>query len=196
VTYSINRYPVHLIDVVRLADGRRATIRPTLPQDVELQQSFFQCLSVESRFRRFMTRFNELPETLVERFASIDYSSHLALLAEVFEEGRETMIGEARYVVDERDPETCEFALAVADAWQACGIARALLQRLEGQAAAAGLHRIVADTLITNRAMLQLAARAGYAVQVNVKDASLARLEKRLANSPASSTQSSKPRAA
>ena len=34
----------------------------------------------------------------------IDYRNHLALLAEVFQGGRETMIGEARYVVDERDP--------------------------------------------------------------------------------------------
>ena len=66
-----------------------------------------------------MTRLNELPEALAERFASIDYRSHLALLAEVFEDGRETMIGEARYVVDARDPATCEFAIAVADDWQA-----------------------------------------------------------------------------
>jgi hypothetical protein len=35
---------------------------------------------------------------------SFDYRNHLALLAEVFQGGRETMIGEARYVVDERDP--------------------------------------------------------------------------------------------
>ena len=95
MTYAIHRYPVHLIDVVRLADGCRVTIRPTLPQDAALQQGFFRCLSAESRFRRFMTRLNELPEALLERFASIDYRSHIALLAEVFEDGRETMIGEA-----------------------------------------------------------------------------------------------------
>ena len=34
VTYTIPRYPVHLIDVVQVADGSRVTIRPTLPQDV------------------------------------------------------------------------------------------------------------------------------------------------------------------
>ena len=159
MTYTIPRYPVHLIDVVRVADGSRVTIRPTLPQDAELQREFFRRLSAESRYCRFMTRLNELPEALVERFASIDYRSHLALLAEVFEDGRETMIGEARYVVDARDPETCEFAIAVADDWQAHGIARTLLDRLERQAAASGIRRMVADTLITNRAMIQLAAR-------------------------------------
>jgi GNAT superfamily N-acetyltransferase len=81
------------------------------------------------------------------------------------------MIGEARYVVDERDPATCEFAIAVADEWQANGIARALLDRLERQAAASGIRRIVADTLLANRAMIGLAARTGYAVSASREDA-------------------------
>jgi acetyltransferase len=180
VTYNIHRYPVHLIDVVRVADGSRVTIRPTLPQDLELQREFFRTLSATSRYCRFMTRFNELPDALAEPFAGIDYRSHLALLAEVFDGAHERMIGEARYVVDERDPATCEFAISVADEWQESGIARALLDRLERQAAASGIGRMVADTLLGNRAMLGLAARTGYAVKASPDDAALARLEKRL----------------
>jgi hypothetical protein len=42
--YVIPRYPVHLIDVVRVVDGSRVTIRPTLPQDAELQREFFRRL--------------------------------------------------------------------------------------------------------------------------------------------------------
>jgi acetyltransferase len=188
VIYTIGRYPAHLIDVVRVADGNRVTIRPTLPQDTELQRTFFRSLSAESRYFRFMTRLNELPESLAERFASIDYRAHVALLAEVFDEtGHETMIGEARYVVDERDATTCEFAMAVADDWRASGIARALLERLERQAAASGIRRMVADTLITNRAMQRLAARAGYAIRACPEDAGLAKLEKVLA-APAGAT--------
>jgi acetyltransferase len=178
MTYTIPRYPVHLIDVVRGDDGSCITIRPTLPQDIELQREFFRTLSAEGRYFRFMTPVNELPEVAAQRFVSIDYRSHLALLAEVFEEGRETMIGEARYVVDERDPTTCELAIAVADDWQARGIACALLDRLERQAAASGIRRIVADTLLVNTAVMRLAARTGYAVRANREDARLARLEK------------------
>lgn len=182
MTYTIARYPVHLIDVVRLADGRRVTIRPTLPQDAELQRAFFRSLSAEARYRRFMTRLHDLPETLLERFTSIDYRAHVALLAEVFDDaGRETMIGEARYVVDEHDPTTCEFAIAVADDWQSSGIARALLERLERQAAASGIRRMVADTLFTNKPMQRLAARAGYVISASREDATQARLEKVLA---------------
>lgn len=184
-TYTISHYPVHLIDVVRLGDGSRVIIRPTLPQDAELQQDFFRTLSAASRYGRFMTPLRELPENLAQRFASIDYRSHLALLAEVFEGGRQTMIGEARYIVDECDPVACEFAIAVADDWQLRGLGRVLLDRLERQAAASGIQRLVADTHLANRAMFGLAARAGYAVKANREDAMLARLEKRLALSPA-----------
>ncbi len=124
MTYTIPRYPVHLIDVVRLVDGSRITIRPTLPQDLELQREFFRSLSTQGRYRRFMGPLNDLPEAVARRFTSIDYCSHLALLAEIFKDSREIMIGEARYVVDEDDPAVCEFALAVSDDWQACGIGR------------------------------------------------------------------------
>jgi GNAT superfamily N-acetyltransferase len=181
VTYTIPHYPVHLIDVVRTADGSPVVIRPTLPQDADLQMLFFRSLSAQSRYCRFMTGFSELPQALADRFSFIDYRNHLALLAEVFEGARETMIGEARYVVDEHDPETCEFAIAVADGWQACGIARALLERLERQAAASAIRRMVADTLLANAAMIGLAARAGYTVKASREDAKLARLEKSLA---------------
>jgi hypothetical protein len=44
MTYTIPRYPVHLIDVVSAANGRRVTIRPMLPQDFKLQQEFFRSL--------------------------------------------------------------------------------------------------------------------------------------------------------
>jgi acetyltransferase len=178
--YTIPRYPVHLIDVVQVAGGSSVTIRPTLPQDAELQRKFFGALSAEGRYFRFMTPVNGLPEAVARRFVSIDYRSHLALLAEVFEEGRETMIGEARYVVDPRDPAICEIAIAVADDWQAHGIASALLDRLERQAAASGIRRMVADTLLANRAVIGLAARAGYTVRPSGEDATLARLEKNL----------------
>ena len=127
-----------------------------------------------------MTRVNELPQALAERFTRIDYTSHLALVATILEDGREVMIGEARCVADEHDPATCELAIAVADAWQRCGIALALLVRLERQAAELGFRSMVADTLVSNRAMLGLARRTRYALIASPVDKTLARLEKRL----------------
>ncbi len=178
--YNIARYPVHLIDVAVLRDGRRVTIRPTLPQDLELQRAFFRSLSPANRYARFMTGLSELPETVARRFASIDYCEHLALLAEVFDASGERMLGEARYVVDPHEPRTCVFAIAVADDWHGTGLAGMLLERLEQQAAASGIQRMSADTLSGNRPMLGLAARAGYTVALSRRDADVAHLEKGL----------------
>jgi acetyltransferase len=147
---------------------------------VELQRAFFRSLSPQSRYSRFMTRVNELPPALAERFTRIDYTSHLALVATILEDGREVMIGEARFVANDHDPTTCELAIAVADAWQRCGIALALLVRLERQAAELGFRRMVADTLVSNRAMLGLARQARYVVNASLEDKTLAHLEKRL----------------
>jgi acetyltransferase len=178
VIYTIPHYPVHLIDIVPATDGRRVTIRPMLPQDFDLQREFFLSLSPMARYGRFMTAFNELPDAVAERLSRIDYSSHLALLAEVFEGRHQTMVGEARYVVEEGDPTSCEFALSVADDWQARGIGSALLERLEREAAASGIRRMRADTLYGNKPMRELAARKGFGLRANPEDARLVRLEK------------------
>src|SRR6516164_2148360 len=75
MTYTILRYPVHLIDFVSIANGRRVTIRPMLPQDFELQLEFFRSLSARARYSRFMCSFNELPDAVAKRLGKIDYSS-------------------------------------------------------------------------------------------------------------------------
>jgi acetyltransferase len=166
MTYTIHRYPAELIDVVHLVDGRRITLRPVLPQDAGVLQAFVKGLSNASRRNRFFRSLHELPEDLLDRFTSIDYEHHLALVAEVFAGGVETIIGEARYVVDE-DGTSAEFALAVADAWQGRGIGTLLLERLVAKAAAAGITHLHGQTLPANRSMHRLARKAGFTVALD-----------------------------
>ena len=124
--YQIHRYPADLIDVVRLPGGHRVVIRPVLPQDEDLTSAFFRNLSAPARYDRFMTPMRDLPAELLRRFAQVDYADHLALVAEVFVDGRETVIAEARYV---RGPDAAaaEFAVSVADVWQGKGLASLML---------------------------------------------------------------------
>jgi acetyltransferase len=175
-----NRYPTHLIDVVLLANGSRVVVRPALPQDCELQRIFVRTLSDEVRYFRFMTRLSELSEAMAERFTSIDYRSHVALIATIFSDAGETMIGEARYVVDEGGGAACEFAVAVADAWQRMGLARTLLQRLANHAATSGMRRMVGATVSNNSAMIALAKHTGFAVARKREDGRLVQLVKDL----------------
>src|SRR5262249_3892043 len=119
--YQIHRYPADLIDVVRLRDDRRVLIRPVLPQDEDITSAFFGKLPARARYDRFMAPMPNLPPELIKRFTHIDYASHLALVAEIFAGGRETVVAEARYA-RATDPSVAEFAVAVADDWQGQGL--------------------------------------------------------------------------
>ena len=69
-------------------------------------------------------------------------------------------------------------AVATADAWQGNGIARTMLAKLERSAAAAGIHRLVGETMRDNARLMRLARGIGFKVSHDREDASLMRLEK------------------
>lgn len=178
MTYQIHRYPADLIDIVRLGAGQRIVIRPVLPQDEDLTSAFFRNLSGASRYDRFMTNMRELPPELLQRFTHVDYADHLALVAEVFADGQETVIAEARYV--RINPTDAEFAVSVAEAWQGKGLASLMLRKLVCRAAAAGVQHIVGETLASNARMLSLVRKAGFAITASPDVAGLMLLEKPL----------------
>jgi len=182
MTYQIHRYPAELIDVVRLGDGERVVIRPVLPQDEDLTTAFFRNLSAPARYDRFMTSLRELPPELMRRFTQVDYADHLALVAEVFSGGRESVIAEARYV---RRPNSldAEFAVSVAEPWQGKRLASLLLGKLACRAAAIGVRRIVGETLATNAKMIALARKAGFTIQPSPEVRGLMLLEMALPGS-------------
>jgi acetyltransferase len=174
--YRIHRYPVALIDRVELADGRSVLVRPVLPQDGELQQAFVRSLSPASRYRRFHSPLSELAAGTLDFLTQVDYASHLALLAETFDErGREVQVAEARYVRSDRfeDEPIAEFAIAVADGWQGAGLGRYLLGVLAGRARAHGLRRLQGTVLADNQPMRALIRSIGWRLRADPADARL-----------------------
>jgi acetyltransferase len=162
--YQIHHYPADLIDVVWLRNRQRVLVRPVLPQDEGLTSAFFSGLPARARYDRFMAAIPELPPALVKRFTNVDYVSHVALVAEVFAGGQETVVAEARYACGAEDPATAELAISVAADWQGRGLATLLLRKLICRAADAGIARMVGETLAGNAAMLHLARKAGFTV--------------------------------
>jgi acetyltransferase len=177
--YQIHRYPAELIDVVRLRDGGSVLIRPVLPQDAELTSAFFDHLPARARYDRFMAPMPHLPPDLLKRFTNVDYASHLALVAETFAGGRETVVAEARYASG-ADPAVAELAVSVADEWQGRGLASLLLAKLLCRAADAGIERIVGETLATNARMLHLARKGGFTTRRSPDMPGVVLLERRL----------------
>ncbi len=154
---AIHPYPAALEHEVILAGGTKVQVRPIRPEDAGLELRFFDGLSDQSRYQRFMNYLLHLPPRLLARFTQLDYDRELALVA--LHDGE--FIGVGRYAPD-AGGDTAEFALTVADAWQGKGLGRLLLGRLRDEARNAGYRALRGEILQANHDMLDLAARLGF----------------------------------
>ena len=156
---AVRRYPAELEGEIALKDGVRLRVRPIRPVDAPLIVRFFQGLSGRSRYQRFMQHLQQLPPRLLLQFTNVDYERSLALVV-LDPEARE-LVAVGRYAPAE-DGTNAEFALTVADAWQAKGIGRELLARLCDLARRAGYKALHGRVLDGNREMLELASKLGF----------------------------------
>jgi acetyltransferase len=154
---AIHPYPSELEGEIRLRDGRVVRVRPIRPEDAERELRFFNSLSDQSRYQRFMQYLKELSPRMLARFTQLDYDRELALVA--LWQGEFIAVG--RYSPN-ADGKTAEFALTVGDAWQGKGLGHALLERLCDAARAAGYEALVGHILEANREMLELASHLGF----------------------------------
>lgn len=158
------------------ADGRAVTVRPVLPEDLQLASEFVaRGLTQHSRYQRFQTGLRELAPGMAAYLTDIDYRQHFALLALADDGGAQHQVGEARYVCDGDLPDQAEFALAVADDWQGRGLGGRLLRQLVRVARRHGVRRLYGDVLRTNQPMLALAGAHGF-VRERQGDARLVRV--------------------
>ncbi|WP_295002232.1 bifunctional acetate--CoA ligase family protein/GNAT family N-acetyltransferase [uncultured Dechloromonas sp.] len=185
---SIYPYPVHLVQEWQMNDGQVVTIRPIRPEDADMEQEFVKAMSDESRYYRFMDTLRELTQTMLVRFTQIDYDREMALVATVALEVEdnvdgieppEKQIGVARYVVNP-DGESVEFALAVGDDWQKCGVGRKLMTALIECARMKGYRAVVGDVLSTNAKMFRLMTSLGFTIHPHPDDTAVKRVVKPL----------------
>jgi len=167
VSARAQRYPSALIDRLHLADGREVVVRPVLALDAPAEQAFVRALSPHSRLRRFHFGLRELPPPLLRAMTEVDHDSHVAIVAEAFDDADEaTIVADARYVRSD-DQREAEFAIAVADAWQGVGLGRVLMARLACHAERHGVRRMVGDVLPGNAPMFAIAASLGGRIETS-----------------------------
>ena len=166
-------YPAQLVEQTRLPDGTPVTIRPIRASDLLLEREFVVGLSPHTRYQRLLSGRRLLPGEL-RRLTDIDYARELALVALAQQDGREQLLGVARYVRDdETEPESCDFAIVVADRWQGHGLGEMLLRRLQRAARADGIRVVGGLTLSTNAAMIALARKLGFRAHREAGDATV-----------------------
>ena len=166
-------------DVLRSRNGEVVTVRFVEPRDAEALQSYFRSLTTGSRYNRFLGAASELPPSLLEDFIHIGEADRFSVVATILVEGRENIVGEARYAFDS-DTTSIEFGLSIDDRWQGQGIGKALMKNLECRAASFGAERIFGDTLRSNDAMIALARKSGYAFTNTPSDWRLTRFQKQI----------------
>jgi acetyltransferase len=162
-----------------VVDGTAVTVRPIRPDDLPLEADFVRHLSSETRYKRFLVTVSELSDRKLHYFTEVDQVSHVALAATVERDGREAIIGVARYIVDPSG-RGCEFAIAVDDAWQGSGLAGILMHTLGDLARARGLTAMEGTVLATNTRMLKFTRQLGFTQQRDAEDRETVRVVRRL----------------
>jgi RimJ/RimL family protein N-acetyltransferase len=148
--------------VQALRDGRPVKIRALKPEDRADLLAAIDRTSAQSLYRRFFAVKRGFSETEETFFLNIDFADHVALVAVVDEEGRQTIVGGGRYVVLE--PGRAEVAFVVIDQYQGQGVGSALMQHLAAIARGAGLQELVAEVLPDNTSMLKVFEKSGLRI--------------------------------
>ncbi len=148
-------------DVVRTNDGRSAVVRFVEESDADAVKAYFRNLSPHARHNRFLGGASELPPGELQKILHVGEGNHFAVIVEIKVDGVSTVIGEARYVVDDHSG-AFEFGMSVGDAWQRQGVGKAIMANLECRAAALGATRMIGDTLRSNVEMVGLARKSEF----------------------------------
>jgi RimJ/RimL family protein N-acetyltransferase len=141
-------------ELVELRDGSRALIRPIGPDDRDRLREGFEGASPESIFLRFLAPLPHLSSTQLRYLTAVDHDHHEALIAVDPESGQS--FGTARYIRNDDDPQTAEFAVGVGDRWMRLGLGTALLTALVARARAAGIVRFTGTIHAENTAIKRL----------------------------------------
>ena len=160
-----------------LRDGRSVIVRAFQPRDREALIEAFGRTGDESRYRRFFTSKRALSEGEIRFFMGVNFTTHVALVAEVEGNGQRVLAGGGRYVVCA--PGSAEVAFMVDDAHQGLGIGSLLMRHLVACARSSGLRTLVAEVLPENKAMLKVFERAGLTAQTR-REAGVLHLDMRL----------------
>ncbi len=149
-------------EAVTLHDGTQATIRPIRPDDADHLQDTFSRLSMETIYQRFHAFKKELSDEEAHSLATVDYDSRMAFVAVCLQNGRDTVVGVARYSqLDTKHPDVAESAVVVQDDYQGRGLGKLLLRRLVEYARAKGIRHLRGYMQVGNDRMLYLVKSSG-----------------------------------
>jgi len=157
-------YPTKYVVPWKLEDGTDVLLRPIRPEDEAIESEFINGLSDEASRYRFFSIVRNLPHSDLVRFCNIDYDREMAIVATITEGGRRREIGVGR-IISEPDKRRGEFAVVIADQYQAKGLGRKLVDMLIDIAEERRLESIYGVVLKDNAPMLTLCKEMGFSLK-------------------------------
>ncbi|HSR13653.1 MAG TPA: GNAT family N-acetyltransferase, partial [Thermodesulfobacteriota bacterium] len=157
-------YPEELETFRTTHAGFTVLMRPVKLSDEPLLKDFFNFLSDQSLYRRFISMRKDMPHERLQEFVVIDYTKELVILVTVREGQAERVVAVGQYGINETN-HTAEVALVVRDEDQNKGVGTELLSYLTYLAKRAGLYGFTAEVLVENKPMLHLFEKMGFDIQ-------------------------------
>ena len=154
----LSTYPDRYEWLITTKTGLSLFVRPIRPEDQPLMVQFWDALSPETVYNRFLQHIRSLPQELVARHTQIDYDRELALVALDQSGEQERIVGVAR-LVGHPDGHEAELGMSVGDRWQGQGVGAKLLELLVPIARERGLKKVCSQVFAENEAALAAARR-------------------------------------
>ncbi len=160
----ITPYPTKYITPWKLSDGTEVLLRPIRPEDEPAEHEMLTSLSQKTLRTRFFSLIKDISHEWLILFCNIDYDRHMAIVAEMEENGKKRMIGVARLIMNQ-DLTSGELAVLVQDRYQGKHLGSKFVEMLIGIARERGLEEVRADVLTENESMLNVFRRLGFTTQ-------------------------------
>ncbi|MDW5594524.1 GNAT family N-acetyltransferase [Conexibacter stalactiti] len=141
-----------------LHDGLAITIRPIRPDDKERLAAGHALMSAETQRLRYLMPKPRLSGAELRYLTEVDGDDHVAFVA-VADAYPDATLGVGRFIRSRERPDTAEFAIVVADAFQGIGLGGAIAEQLADAAAERGIRNFSATVLHENTAVRALLAR-------------------------------------
>jgi RimJ/RimL family protein N-acetyltransferase len=166
---------------IRLRDGREVALRAVVEADAPEIVQAFERLSADSRYFRFMHYKKQIADAALWRGVHPRPGREFTLVATIPAIDGADIVGAAQYVrAEETNLKICEFAITVAEDWRGNGLAATLLTDLARRARRDGYETMEGWVMAANTAMLGLARKLKFKIQLVPGDAALLRIERAL----------------
>lgn len=169
INQSAHLYPFHIAGSAVFKDKVPIRFRAIKPSDEEQMRRFFYRFSEEAKFYRFFYSVKTMSHDKMQEYVNVDYSKEMSIVGLSGKPGDETIVAEARFVMDDRSYYG-EVAFLIDDSYQGLGIGSHMLNLLIQIAKEQGLMGLTAELLSDNLPMKKIFEKANYPMEAQLEN--------------------------